>query len=406
LIPFKESLPMANLPSAVNREPPDASRPAFGRAGRLFFVDNIRVFLTILVILHHLMITYAGVGSWIYTEGNPDFLTKALGVLFCAGNQAYFMGLFLLIGAYFIPGSYDRKGAWNFVKDRLIRLGIPLAVYSWVIHPLLIYAVYYQEIQKPFWSFFPGEFFQHNAWIGGGPLWFVEVLLLFSLAYAGFRRIVKSGPAAPAAETPFPGIGVTVLFALLLGAGSFLVRILFPMDAYNFQPLNLQFGFFVQYIALFILGLLAYRHNWLLNLPEKTGRLWLGAAILLLAAFIPMMLGLGATTDITLLKGGGHWQSLVYAMWESFVCVGMCIGVIYLFRQRLNTHGRVAAILVPLAYTAYLIHAPVITGLAVAVRGIALYPLIKWAVVSLVAVPACFGLSAIIRRLPWMDRVL
>jgi glucan biosynthesis protein C len=86
--------------------------------------------------------------------------------------------------------------------------------------------------------------------------------------------------------------------------------------------------------------------------------------------------------------------------------VGMCIGVIYLFRQRLNTHGRVAAILVPLAYTAYLIHAPVITGLAVAVRGIALYPLIKWAVVSLVAVPACFGLSAIIRRLPWMDRVL
>ena len=33
-------------------------------AGRLFFVDNIRVFLTILVLLHHFMITYAHTGDW------------------------------------------------------------------------------------------------------------------------------------------------------------------------------------------------------------------------------------------------------------------------------------------------------------------------------------------------------
>ena len=36
---------------------------------------------------------------------------QALGGWFCAVNQAYFMGLFLLISAYFVPGSYDRKGA-------------------------------------------------------------------------------------------------------------------------------------------------------------------------------------------------------------------------------------------------------------------------------------------------------
>ncbi|MFN2241040.1 MAG: hypothetical protein ACK2U2_02050, partial [Anaerolineae bacterium] len=40
--------------------------PAAGvraRAGRLTFVDNIRVLLTILVILHHLVIIYAGTGG-------------------------------------------------------------------------------------------------------------------------------------------------------------------------------------------------------------------------------------------------------------------------------------------------------------------------------------------------------
>ena len=75
------------------------------KAGRLFFVDNIRVFLTILVILHHLMITYAGTGDWYYEEGREDLVAGALGGWFCATNQAFFMGLFLLISAYFVPGS-------------------------------------------------------------------------------------------------------------------------------------------------------------------------------------------------------------------------------------------------------------------------------------------------------------
>jgi glucan biosynthesis protein C len=94
-------------------------------AGRLLFVDNIRVFLTILVILHHLMITYSGTGRWYYNEPGADAVTSSVGGWFCSINQAYFMGLFLLISAYFVPGSYDRKGAARFLKDRLIRLGIP-----------------------------------------------------------------------------------------------------------------------------------------------------------------------------------------------------------------------------------------------------------------------------------------
>jgi hypothetical protein len=39
-------------------------------------------------------------------------------------------------------------------------------------------------------------------------------------------------------------------------------------------------------------------------------------------------------------------------------------------------------------------------------QGIALYPLLKWGLVALVAVPLCFGLSSLIRKLPYADRVL
>jgi surface polysaccharide O-acyltransferase-like enzyme len=390
-----------------------ASRPAAATAdvqpkstSRLLFVDSLRVFLTILVLLHHLMVLYAGTGDWYIKEGQPDTVTNALGAWFCAINQAYFMGLFLLISAYFVPGSYDRKGAGRFLKDRLVRLGIPLAIYSWVLNPLFIYLLFYQDIRMPFWRYFPVEYFKHNALIGSGPLWFVEVLLIFSLVYVLWRLVTRSRPAPAPAETHFPGNGRIALFALLLGVAGFLVRLVFPMDLYFFGPLNLQFGFFAQYIALFIVGLIAYRRNWLVGLPDKTGRLWLGLAALLILLWAPLVLVAGALTDSIPLKGGLHWQALAYALWESFLCLSMCIAVIYLFRRYLNRRGKVAGFLVPNAYTAYIIHAPVITGVALALRGVMLYPLLKWALAALVSVPLAFLLSMLIRKLPYSDRVL
>jgi glucans biosynthesis protein C len=394
--------------SGANRPLPVAADAHSTGCSRLLFVDNIRVYLTILVILHHLMITYAGTGRWYYTEGRQDFVTRVLGAWFSATDQAYFMGLFLLISAYFLPGSYDRKGAGRFLKDRLIRLGIPLAVFSWVINPLFIYGirVLTEGPQLPYWSYFTSEYFKTEPLIGAGPLWFVELLLIFSLLYMLWRLLVRYRPVMPVVETRFPGNGAIALFALLLGIAGFLVRLVFVMDAYTFKPLNLQFPFFAQYIALFVVGLIAYRRNWLMGLPDKAGRLWLGIAGLLIVLWIPMVLAGGGATDVAPFKGGWHWQAQVYALWESFLAVSMCIGLIYAFRRYLNRRGKIAGFLVPNAYTAYIIHTPLITALAFAVRDIPIYPLLKWLVVASLAVPICFGLSSLIRKLPYMDRVL
>jgi surface polysaccharide O-acyltransferase-like enzyme len=373
---------------------------------RLLFVDNIRVFLTVLVILHHLMITYAGTGSWYYQEGREDAVVEGIGGWFCSINQAYFMGLFLLISACFIPGSYDRKGAGRFVKDRLIRLGIPLLVFSWVINPLFVYWFFDVDRRMPFWSFFAGEYFDGGALIGQGPLWFVEVLLIFSLVYVAWRMIVPRAPLPSVTASPFPRDRMVVLFALGLGVAAALLRIPFAIDAYWFAALNLQLGFFASYVALFVVGLIAYRRDWLRGLSDTTGRRWLRVAVLMVLLWPPTVIALGATDDDLPLKGGLHWQSPVYALWEAFACVSLCIAVIYLFRRHLDRRGRVAAFLVPNAYTAYLIHAPVIATLAWGLRDLTWYPLLKWALVSLIAVPLCFGLSALIRKIPYTDRAL
>ena len=387
-----------------------ATRSAVG--SRLLFVDNIRVFLTILVILHHLMITYSGTGRWYYNEGGADALTGFAGGLFCSINQAYFMGLFLLISAYFVPGSYDHKGAGRFLKDRLIRLGIPLAVFSWVLHPLFVYGglVLAADLRMSFWHFIATEYFTTYGQpvFGAGPLWFVETLLIFSLLYVLWRLVVRSRPADSELEARFPGNGAIALFALLLGVAGFLVRLVFPVDGTTFKPMNLQLGFFAQYIVLFIVGLIAYRRNWLLSLPDKTGRLWLGiAALFILLGFGLQLAMVSGAMPSALFKGGWHWQSLAYALWESFLCMSMCIGVIYVFRRYLISRGKLAGFLVPNAYTAYIIHALVITSVAFVARDLLpLYPLLKWFVVALVSVPLCFGLSSLIRKIPYTDRVL
>lgn len=375
---------------------------------RLLFIDNIRVYLTILVILHHLMITYAGTGDWIYFEDRTDLLTEVVGNIFTTINQVYFMGLFLLISAYFVPGSYERKGAGRFLKDRLVRLGIPLVIYSWIIHPVLIfgYRSVVDGIQQPFWEFFPRQYFSGGYLIGQGPLWFVEALLILTLVYVAVRLLVKPRPVKTVSDKPFPSTASICLFATLVALVTFAVRLWFP-EGWNFKPLNLQLPYFPGYIALFLAGFAAYRNNWFASLPDKTGRRWLRACglIILVGYAIAILFG-GVMEDDSSFKGGWHWQALMWAFISSFLAVGLSIGVVYLFRRHANRQGRLSRFLVPNAYAAYIIHAPVIVTVALAMRGIDIHPLLKFGLAALISLPLCFGLSSLIRKLPYAERVL
>jgi glucan biosynthesis protein C len=377
-------------------------------AKRLFFIDNLRILLTLQVLLFHMMIIYAGTGSWFYEEGREDFVTGAIGAWFVTISQAYFMGLFLLISAYFVPGTYDRKGPRRFLMDRLIRLGIPLAVYCWILRPLLVYLYLrsVERLQLSWWGYFPGQYFRTNAVLGAGPLWFVETLLIFTVLYVVWRILIGQGKAEPkVAKTRFPGNLSIALFALLLGLVGFLVRLWRPIE-WSFSPLNLQLPFFGQYIALFILGLVAYRCNWLTNLPQSVGRIWQGIGMLMILLFWPLAVGGGLASSLEPFLGGWHWQALAYAIWESFLCLGICIGLIYAFHRYADDQGGLARFLSRNTYAAYLVHGPVITIVALTARDLMFHPLVKFGLGSLIAVPLCFGLSDLIRKLPYADRVL
>lgn len=375
---------------------------------RLLFVDNLRTLMIVKVILVHLAITYGGAGGWYYYERPVDTLSFAVLTFHNAVNQSFFMGLLFLLSAYLSVGSYDRKGPRAFLRDRFLRLGIPLLIFEFIIHPFQLYPLvkvgaiqiegsFAKQLARYYTSFH----------LGSGPLWFVETLLIFALVYAAIR-VIRPGPGRDTTkDAPFPPSGVVLVFALILGGLSFLVR-LWHTVGWSFGPLNLQFPFFVQYMAMMIVGVAAYRRNWLTTLPKATGWLWLGVGIFLIVIVFPAMFVLGGALkgNVPLFVGGWHWQALAYALWEQFTGVAMMIGLIVLFRERFNRQGRLAQEASAASYAVYIIHTPVVILLALAVRNVAVYPLLKFVLVALIAIPLCFVVGALLRRLPLARRIL
>jgi peptidoglycan/LPS O-acetylase OafA/YrhL len=119
---------------------------------RLYGLDNLRVFLTALVVLHHAAVTYSHIPLWYYTEPPHDGSATALDV-FLVLNQAYFMGFFFLIAGFFTPGAVDRKGVGRFVRDRLVRLGIPLLLFVVVVRAV-VGIPGWSVSGLPFWEYY------------------------------------------------------------------------------------------------------------------------------------------------------------------------------------------------------------------------------------------------------------
>jgi len=212
------------------------------------------------------------------------------------------MGLLFLLAGYFTPSSYDRKGPGQFVLDRLTRLWLPVGVFIFLIDPFMQYTLISAGV-LPSPSGLPmtmqaflGLFTNPLTGLGFGPLWFIEALFFFILIYTGWRLVSKS----PIKIRSFPSNLTIALLAITLGAVSFLMRIWLPIG-YVLNPFGFQLPFFPQYIAFFIVGVIAFRGNWLLMVTAKTGMFWLRLAAILIIVFLALLSFSAVTGTVNLL---------------------------------------------------------------------------------------------------------
>ena len=371
---------------------------------RDLYIDRLRTIMTAFVILHHTAITYGASGSWFYNELHVSGETSSiLLTLFCATNQAYFMGFFFFLAAYFTPGSLERKGYAKFIGDRFTRLGIPLLVFIFILGPLTA-AMVASHDGKGFWRVFP--YLWNHVIIINGPLWFAQALLIFSLAYCAWRAAFGSSLASSSrTPRPVPTYARWLLSAILVGAASLAIRQFVPTGK---NVIGLQFGYFAPYIFLFAIGIAAWRYDWLRQLEWKHARPWI---ITLIAAWPLMPISIAIAMRVfppgKANFGGGHtWPAIVYAFWDPFVSWGLIAAWLLIARAFMNKPSAFWSWLNRRAYAVYIIHPPVLVGMSLLLHSFVAPAILKFIVTGTLSCIATWLIADPLVRIPEIRRIV
>lgn len=369
---------------------------------RAYYIDRLRILLITLVIFHHSAIAFGASGGWYYitpnaTTGAVQFILSLL----MAVDQAFFMSLFFFISALLMPASFDRKGFGKFMKDRLVRLGIPLAVYTLLIHPTLKFAIS-EYLGRASESWLDFVWITDTEYPGPGPMWFVLTLLIFETVYALYRRSLnRNVEAKPGGRLP----SALRFIVFIIGAGllAFGIRLFYPLGNNFF---GLQFGYFVLYIAMYVLGIVANRGNWLEGFTLRQARPWFIASLLAIPAFGMVAAWSKASGALSDFAGGMNLRALVYALWEPVICVGFCFFLLMSFKKYLNTPGKLVAALSADSYAVYVFHPLIVVGFTILSEHVALPPVARLALVWVLGIPTCFLVAHLIRSIPGVKSVL
>jgi len=379
------------------------------RRSRLHFIDHLRAALAILVVLHHVALVYGASAPFYYSE--PPFASPRafLGfMVFVLANQAWFMGAFFLLAGYFVQSSYDRKGAGAFISDRLVRLGLPVLFFIFILSPLSSVGFYLMPPELTGITT-PLSWDAYTHLIGLGPLWFALLLLVFCLGYAAIRWLTRGrSAAAPREGAPPTYLGVG-LFALVLAGASYLMRMVVPIgkEVLDFPTL----AYLPQYLSFFVVGIVASRRDWFRTVPASMGVVGLVGAVVASVVLFPLaftgsFFSLELSPALDNAMGNGHWQSAAYALWDSITVVGLCLALIPFFRRFLGRRSALGAFLSRQSFGVYALHIPVIVFIAYALRGLQLPPLAKFGLVSVIVLPVCFGLSYLTGKVPGLALAL
>lgn len=369
---------------------------------RLFGLDKLRVVLTFLVIAHHAAQAYGPTGG-----GWPIFNDERSAILgpFFSVNAAFFMGLFFLLAGYFVPASYERKGVYSFLKERLVRLGTPTMIFA-----LCVFAPisYYSMDPSPSLTVFLKYLYSTGWQALYAHLWFLLHLILYSVFFCLFYKPLSERKIH---ESSIKGLssGNIFTYAIFLTVCTWLVRIWFPVDQWValFFLVPAEVAHLPQYFSMFIIGAWAYWNGWYERTSSMVGYTWLGIGVVAsLFYYLYRLVGVNFLPRL-IATGGLDWKSFIWSFWEAVICVGFCVGLPIVFRDYFNrSPSKVVFKLITAAYGAYVIHVLIVVGLQTGLNNVQMSPLLKFFLVTITGILISFSLSYLLKITPGMRKIL
>ncbi|MCG6189884.1 acyltransferase family protein [Maribellus maritimus] len=353
---------------------------------RVYFLDNLRTFLILLVVILHAGMTYEqGFDAfWIVSDPakwNPIALVRMYLDLFV-------MFMMFFISGYFIPGSLKNKNPWEFIKSKFKRIMLPWIIAVFILIPAYkaIFLFARGLPQEEWLSYF--HIFERTgtdlAFFANNPtqnwLWFLPVLFMFQVFYLGLTK------------TKILKVKVSLKTAVVL---TFILGVIYSMviseaglKGWTHSPLlDFQNERLLVYFMSFLLGSLCYKLNAFKG-TKPNYKIYIASNVTL-----TISLGVFTLFAINLFynliePGRNHFfisnfaDRLVYYASALLAMMSFLQILIHAFRFNLNKTNPVLNELSKNSYAVYIIHMVVLGVVALAMIHLPVHGGIKYVLLS------------------------
>jgi surface polysaccharide O-acyltransferase-like enzyme len=369
-------------------------------------LDRARTFLTLVVVIHHAVIPYTYFGhtdpkSWI----GFDVVVLA--------TDSFFMAMFFFLSGLFVWPSLAHKAPLTFIRDRLLRLGLPFAIAAFTIIPIAYYAIALRQSPDNGFAAFWWKTITVGPW-PSGPIWFVWVLLAFDLSACVLYRL-SPRLVDPINRLSLRGYDRPAEFFLFLLAVTAIVyvpaRLYFgPSRWFEFGPFDVQASRVLLYAAYFFIGAGVGAANFDRGFLSADGRLAKSNWGWVIATLVPYCLLWVLIYIKRQILGNPpvlpHWYEAIYGL--LFVAFSAAIlFAILAFFLRFKRSGW--SILDPMqgdAYGIFLVHYPIVLWLQYWLFDFDVPAIVKASIAFVLTVALSWAVTAALRKIPGATRVL
>jgi hypothetical protein len=369
-------------------------------------LDRLRCFLTLVVLLHHSVIAYTYFGhtdpkSWIGFDA------------IILSTDSFFMATFFFLSGLFIWPSLAHKEPWIFLRDRLLRLGLPLAIAALTIIPIAYYAIALRR--APHISF--ADFWWTTVTVGpwpSGPVWFISVLLAFDLAASTLHRLSPKlvDPINRLSLRGYERPAVFFVFMLIVTAIVYIpARVYFGASRwFEFGPLSLQSSRVLLYPVYFFIGAGVGAANFDRGLLSADGRLAKSNWAWIIAAMIPYCLLWVLIYMKREILGNPvwlpDWYEIIYGLLFAAFSAAILFAILAYFLRFKRLGSSMLDPMQAAAYGMFLVHYPIVLWLQYWLFDVDMPAIAKALIVFVLTVLLSWGATAALLKIPGATRVL
>jgi glucan biosynthesis protein C len=367
-------------------------------SSRLYFLDWVRILAFLVLILYHVGMYYV---SWDWHVKSP-YASDAIEPLMMLSSPWRLSLLFLISG---VAASFmlAKVGAASFMRQRSVRLLVPLVFGMFVIVPP---QAYFEVVEKVAYQGGYGEFMRlyvtgYGDFCRGtdcldmptwNHLWFVAYLWVYTLALGAI--VIALGPrfdtAARKVVSMLAGWKLIVLPVAVLGLARIALLSHFPTthglvdDWYNHAT----------YLPLFILGAMLGRSGAAWQRFDEARWTALGLAFACWGALIVFF---SLPESLTLHPDIHSWRMLMRVVY--MLCAWSAIVAVCGFAHRhLNRDNASRAYLTEAVFPVYILHQTLIVSIAHLIKPAKVAPAPEGLILIVLTLTISFGVFELVRR--------